>query len=75
MHSKKEHIYHFTNFLDFEYICLEKKGLCFSELEEVIFNYVLSMPQGNQEFKECWISCEYVGGDELRTVQVTFKDR
>ena len=74
MQPKKEHIYHFTNVLDFEYICLEKKGLGFPELEEVMFNYVLSMPQGTLEFKECWISREYVEGEELRTVQVTFED-
>ena len=74
MQPKKEHIYHFTNVLDFEYICLEKKGLGFPELEEVMFNYVLSMPQGILEFKECWISREYVEGEELRTVQVTFED-
>ena len=71
---KKEDIYHFTNVLDFEYICLEKKGVGFPELEEVMFNYVLSMPQGTLEFKECWISREYVEGEELRTVQVTFED-
>ncbi len=32
------------------------------------------MPQGTLEFKECWISREYVEGEELRTVQVTFED-
>ncbi|MBJ8154172.1 hypothetical protein CN463_27995 [Bacillus cereus] len=74
MQPKKEHIYHFTNVLDFEYICLEKKGVGFPELEEVMFNYVLSMPQGSLEFKECLISREYVEGEELRTVQVTFED-
>ncbi|WP_242311753.1 hypothetical protein [Bacillus cereus group sp. BfR-BA-01331] len=74
MQPKKEHIYHFTNVLDFEYICLEKKGLGFPELEEVMFSYVLSMLQGTLEFKECWISREYVEGKELRTVQVTFED-
>ncbi|MCP1399590.1 MULTISPECIES: hypothetical protein [Bacillus cereus group] len=74
MQPKKEHIYHFTNVLDFEYICLEKKGFGFPELEEVMFNYVLFMPQGTLEFKECWISREYVEGEELRTVQVTFED-
>lgn len=74
MQPKKEHIYHFTNVLDFEYICLEKKGLGFPELEEVMFNIVLSMLQGTLEFKECWISREYVEEEELRTVQVTFKD-
>lgn len=62
---KKEHIYHFTNVLDFEYICLEKKGGGFPELEEVVFNYVLSMPQGTLEFKECWISREYVEGEDV----------
>ncbi|PEQ27230.1 hypothetical protein [Bacillus thuringiensis] len=67
-------MYHFTNVLDFEYICLEKKGFGFPELEEVMFNYVLYMPQGTLEFKECWISREYVEGEELRTVQVTFED-
>ncbi|QWH64101.1 hypothetical protein EXW39_28885 (plasmid) [Bacillus mycoides] len=74
MQSKKEHLYHFTNILDFEYICLEKKGLGFPEIEEVMFSYVLSMPKGTLEFKECWISREYVEGEELRTVQVTFED-
>lgn len=74
MQPKKEHIYHFTNVLDFEYICLEKKGFGFPELEEVMFNYVLFMPQGTLEFKECWISREYVEGEEVRTVQVTFED-
>ncbi|MGX1461258.1 hypothetical protein ACUXG3_005646 [Bacillus thuringiensis] len=47
---------------DFECTCLEKKGLGFPELEEVMFNYVLTMPQGTLEFKECWISREYVEG-------------
>ncbi|MDZ4417012.1 hypothetical protein ORL59_25885 [Bacillus cereus] len=39
-----------------------------------MFNYVLTMPQGTLEFRECWISREYVEGEELRTVQVTFED-
>nr|WP_257207741.1 hypothetical protein [Bacillus cereus] len=47
---------------DFECTCLEKKGLGFPELEEVMFNYVLTMPQETLEFKECWISREYVEG-------------
>lgn len=72
MHPKKERIYHFTNVLDFEYICLEKKGPGFPELEEVMFNYVLSMSQGTLEFKECWIFREYREGERLRTVQITF---
>lgn len=39
-----------------------------------MFNYALSISQGTLEFKECWISREYVEGEELRTVQVTFED-
>ncbi|WP_241673866.1 hypothetical protein [Bacillus wiedmannii] len=74
MQPKKEHIYHFTNILDFEYICLEKKGFGFPEQKEVVFNYVRSMPQGTLEFKECWISRRYLEAEELRTVQVTFEN-
>ncbi|MCU5430858.1 hypothetical protein OCA13_25725 [Bacillus cereus] len=39
MKSQKELIYHFREFWDFEYICLETKGLGFPELEEVMLKY------------------------------------
>ncbi|MBO1582728.1 hypothetical protein [Bacillus sp. XF8] len=74
MQTKKELIYHFRDLEQFDDICLKKKGFGFPELEEAMFNYVFSMPENTLEFKECWISREYVDGKELRTVQVTFED-
>lgn len=68
-------IYHFTNFREFEFICLENKGLDFHELENVMYDYVLNQPEKTIEFKECWIHHEYKGDEEaIRTVQVTLQD-
>ncbi|PDY77400.1 hypothetical protein [Bacillus cereus] len=74
MKSQKELIYHFREFWDFEYICLEKKGLGFPELEEVMLKYNMHKSDENLEFKECWIHREFVDGEELRTVQIIYED-
>ncbi|MGU3463086.1 hypothetical protein [Bacillus sp. D48C] len=74
MKSQKELIYHFGEFWDFEYICLEKKGLGFPELEEVMLKYHMYKPDENLEFKECWIHREFVDEEELRTVQIIYED-
>lgn len=44
MKSQKELIYHFREFWDFEYICLEKRGLGFTELEAVMLKYNMLKP-------------------------------
>ncbi|WP_139114505.1 hypothetical protein [Lysinibacillus xylanilyticus] len=68
-------IHHYTNFGEFEFICLENKGLDFRELENVMYDYVLNQPEKSIEFKECWIHHEYKEDEEaIRTVQVTFQD-
>ncbi|MGI8282099.1 hypothetical protein [Bacillus mycoides] len=74
MKSQKELIYHFRKFWDFEYIALEKKGLGFPELEEAIFNYNMHKSDENLKFQECWVHREFVDGEELRTVQITYED-
>ncbi|QWG30988.1 hypothetical protein EXW58_26240 (plasmid) [Bacillus mycoides] len=74
MKSQKELIYHFRKFWDFEYIGLEKKGLGFPELEEAIFNYNMHKSDENLKFQECWVHREFVDGEVLRTVQITYED-
>ncbi len=74
MKSQKELIYHFIEFWNFEYICLEKKGLGFPELEEVMLKYNMHKSDENLGFKECWIHREFVDGEELRTVQIIYED-
>ncbi|OTW88246.1 hypothetical protein BK702_11610 [Bacillus thuringiensis serovar cameroun] len=74
MKSQKELIYHFRKFWDFEYIALEKKGLGFPELEEAIFNYNMHKSDENLKFQECLVHREFVDGEELRTVQITYED-
>lgn len=74
MTVKPKLIYHFTNFREFELICLENEGLSFPELEKVMYDYVLNQPEKSIEFKECWIHHEQGKEGEIRTVQITFQD-
>ncbi|MHA4169900.1 hypothetical protein [Bacillus cereus] len=74
MKSQKELIYHFRKSWDFEYIALEKKGLGFPELEEIMFKYNMHKSDENLEFKECWIHREFVDGEELRTFKILYND-
>ncbi|GEL05449.1 hypothetical protein [Rummeliibacillus stabekisii] len=75
MNIETKLIYHFTNFGEFEFICLENKGLDFHELEHIMYEYGLNQPEKSLEFKECWIHHEYKEYEKpIRTVQVTFQD-
>ncbi|MEB2282601.1 hypothetical protein LAV73_21985 [Lysinibacillus xylanilyticus] len=75
MNIETKLIYHYTNFREFEIICLKNKGLDFPELETVMYDYVLNLPEQSLEFKECWIHHEHKEDEEaIRTVQVTFQD-
>ncbi|MEH0976435.1 hypothetical protein AB1I92_15650 [Bacillus mobilis] len=74
MTTEPKLIYHFTDLVNFELICLEKKGLAFPELEKAMYDYIRNQPKNSIEFKECWIHHEYVDEGEVRTVQITFQD-
>ncbi|MED1002606.1 hypothetical protein [Bacillus mobilis] len=74
MTTEPKLIYHFSDLVDFELICLEKKGLAFPELENLMYVYVNNHPKSYIEFKECLIHHEFIDEGEVRTVQITFQN-
>ncbi|MCU4733844.1 hypothetical protein OCE56_26810 [Bacillus cereus] len=46
----------------------------FTGLEEATFNYNMHKSDENLKFQECWVHREFVDGEELRTVQITYED-